>query len=238
MVEDDLHLAVHPLTLRLVQPVLGREPEVLRTVEREARHEQGGAPGVEDGVRARNLGAEDVPGLVCRHRRIGDVDDALQVLRQRNGRGVDGFAVRNDDAHAAHERGGDVVRVSLDLRGQLQQPVRRERIAEQRVRGVDAAHDGRRTAAESPAERYLLPRLYREAAPGVAGLYQHALRGAVHEVAGVAPQVLRAQPVQAERRLVGPAHAHRVPERQRHAEAVEAWPEVRCGRGNADGEYV
>ena len=86
VIEDDFHLAEDALPLRLVQPVLRREAQVLRPVERERGDEEGGAPRVEHRVGPRNLGRQDAPRLIGRHRRIGDIDNALEVGGQWGGR--------------------------------------------------------------------------------------------------------------------------------------------------------
>ena len=54
---------------------------------------------------------------------------------------------------------------------------------------------------------------------------------AVHQVPRVSPQVVLAKAVKHERGRAGPAHAYRIPERERHAEAIKAGAKVgRRGR--------
>ena len=111
---DDLHGVKDRLARRLVEAVLRGDGEFVEVVGGEGVDEQADAAHVEDGVLDGYLGREHGAGFGCGHGHLGHEEDGAESLRYGDGRGDEAVAVVDDDLASAVERGGGVVRVSLD----------------------------------------------------------------------------------------------------------------------------
>ncbi len=168
---------------------------------------------------------------------VRDEEDRAQVSRRVEAHGLDAAVGRGRHHEPAEERGGGVVRVTLDLGGEAEDVVRGERTAEQGVGGNQPADRGRRGRPEPPRKRDLVAHLHPPADPvgQLAARFAHRRLDALHEpVLAVLGQLAGALAVDRELDLAATPAAHLerdlVRERQRNGEAVEPGAEV-GGRG-------
>ena len=106
------------LATRLVDAVGEAARHDVEVALRQAEHEQRGVRGVVHGVGDRDLGGQSRARLRRRHRVGRDRDHALQ---SRHGIEALRLLAVGADHEAAGDRRGHVVRVALDLRGEVEQ---------------------------------------------------------------------------------------------------------------------
>ena len=197
---------------------------------REGVDQQPDAAHVEHRVLHGYLRRQHRPRLGGRHRHFRHEQDGAQPLRYGDGRRDEPFSVMDDDLAPPVERGGGVIRVSLDSRGQGEHSGVVQRPSQKLVRRDDARDSRSRTATQSATQRYL-----------VCAGEPHAWRGLPSLLAGQ-PERPRNKVLRARRKLVASetvyleprrlrVDANGVPDVQRYAEAVEPRPHVRARRG-------
>ena len=208
-------------------------------------HAEGDRPEVGDGVRERDLLGQRAAHVVGPEAQLRDEEDRAQVARGVEPDGL--LAVGRDgaDREPAEQRGGGVVRVALDRRGEAQQLGARERLAEQRVAGDDAGDRGRGRRAEAPVQRDLVVHDDPPADAGrqlAAGGLQRRLETSHEPVVAVLGELVPTLPLDGQLDLAAAPAADleldRVGQRQRHPEAVVAGAEVGRRRRHLDRDLA
>ena len=216
-----------------MQNILGRYRQMPQIPARKGVHQQRHAAQVEYDVPYLNLFAEQkAPRLFGGHWNVRHEQHRANLRRNRHRRGNElAPARRRHDLAAAHHRRGGVVRMPLDLSRQRQQPLPAQIRAAKLAARQQPARDRRRAAAKPARQRDRVVATHPNRRRRCPDLFIRPRETAIRQIALVPRQLVLALAANLNlkpRRAL--FHAHRIPDVQRHAQAVKPRPHISRGR--------
>ena len=214
-----------------MQAVVQRQPQQGRVRRFQRTQQQRRVGNIEHRVRKGYGFGQHRPGKPRAERKIRHQRDKMQPLRQRKARRDRRFSVHHAGRQPAEDRGRQIVRVSFQLRAERQQLRPGKRASVQGICRQRAGSQHGRGRAEAAADRDLRPHAQRQTVLRQAERPRHAVIGADGQVFPVAEFRRAARDLQPALAALEDIY---IIQRQRAAEGVEARPQIRRRRGDAE----